>query len=104
MKCNWRWVMWGAGLVLALALLHWWQERRRESSQDRPILAAAQRYGVEPALVKAVVWRESRFDPLAKGRKGEEGLMQIMEDTAKDWAGALTLGRASDGVAAIGGQ
>ena len=91
MKTNWRWWRWGAGLVLAVALLHWWQELRRESSQDRPILAAAQRYGVDPALVKAVVWRESKFDPLARGGKGEVGLMQIMEGTANEWAAAEKL-------------
>lgn len=58
----------------------------REDSQDKPILAAATRYGLDPALVKAVVWRESSFNPNAKGRKGEIGLMQIMKDTSEDWA------------------
>ena len=51
-----------------------------------PILAASQRYGVDPALIKAVVWRESWFDPQVKGRKGEIGLMQIRERTAAEWA------------------
>ncbi len=65
----------------------------RENSQDAPILAAARRYRVDAALVKAVVWRESWFDPQAKGRKQEVGLMQIKEDAAGDWAKAehLTL-------------
>ena len=74
--------------MLGLGLLRWWQIARLESSQDSNILAAARRHGVEPALVKAVVWRESRFDPLARGRKGEIGLMQIMKDTAQEWATA----------------
>jgi soluble lytic murein transglycosylase len=81
-----RWVLWGLLLAAGLGLLRWWQWVRLESSQDTVILAAAERYGVEPALIKAVVWRESRFDPLARGRKGEIGLMQIMKDTANDWA------------------
>ena len=59
-----------------------------ENSQDVPILAASSRYGVDPALVKAVVWRESWFNPKAKGTRGEIGLMQIREPTAKDWAAA----------------
>ncbi len=88
MRINWRWVMWGGLLVLGVALLRWWQLARLESSQDQPILAAARRYGVEPALVKAVVWQESRFDPLARGKKGEIGLMQIMKPTAQEWATA----------------
>ena len=43
---------------------HW-----REHSQDAVIRAAAARYGVDGALVKAVVWRESWFDPAARGRR-----------------------------------
>lgn len=61
---------------------------RREHRQDKVILAAAKRYDVDPALVKAVVWRETKFNPDARGRAGEVGLMQIMESTALDWASA----------------
>src|SRR5881394_2093226 len=60
----------------------------REHSQDKVILAAGARYGVDPALIKAVVWRESWFNPRARGTSGEVGLMQIREPTAKDWAQA----------------
>jgi soluble lytic murein transglycosylase len=70
-----------------MVLFDLWRARR-ESSQDKVILAAAARYGVEPALVKAVVWRESWFDPQARGRAGEIGLMQIGELAAKEWAEA----------------
>lgn len=61
---------------------------RREHRQDKVIQAAAERYDVDPALVKAVVWRETKFNPAAKGGAGEVGLMQIMESTALDWASA----------------
>ena len=60
----------------------------RERSQDGVILTAAAKHGVDPALIKAVVWRESWFNPRATGSSGEVGLMQIMKDTAKDWAAA----------------
>jgi soluble lytic murein transglycosylase len=83
-----RWLLLFAGLVLAGALLSWWRHWRREHSQDRPILAAARRYGVDPALVKAVVWRESRFNPDARGKAGEVGLMQLMDEAAQEWAEA----------------
>ena len=73
------------GGALALTLL--WRGRR-EHSQDQVIRAAAQRYGVDPALVKAVVWRESWFDPRAVGRAGEIGLMQVTEPAAREWAAA----------------
>lgn len=62
------------------------REEWLEHSQDGPIRAAAQRYGLEPALVKAVVWRESRFHPDVRGNAGELGLMQIQEDAAFEWA------------------
>ena len=86
MKIKRRWVLWFAILLLAALGSHYWRLRRLESSQDQPILAAARRYGVAPALIKAVVWRESRFDPNARGTKGEIGLMQIMEPTGREWA------------------
>ncbi|MCI0744213.1 MAG: transglycosylase SLT domain-containing protein [Verrucomicrobia subdivision 3 bacterium] len=60
----------------------------REHSQDRHILAAAKKYGVDPALVKAVVWRESRFDPRVRGDAGEIGLMQVGKLAAEEWAEA----------------
>ncbi len=37
-------------------------------------------------LVKAVVWRESRFDPQKLGGAGERGLMQVSEIAVQDWA------------------
>lgn len=74
------------GLLLALLGLWRWTGQRREHSQDGPILAAARRYGVDPALIKAVVWKESGFDPGARGSAGELGLMQLMDPAAQEWA------------------
>src|SRR5262245_54909616 len=75
-------------ILVAGAGMYFWRTGWLERSQDRPIRAAAQRYGVEPALVKAVVWRESRFYPGARGRASEIGLMQLQEDSAREWADA----------------
>ncbi|MCX8107167.1 MAG: lytic transglycosylase domain-containing protein [Verrucomicrobiae bacterium] len=61
-------------------------ERRLEHSQDKRILEAARLYDVDPALVKAVMWRESRFRPAARGRAGEVGLMQLTDAAAQEWA------------------
>src|SRR5271169_2750139 len=86
---NWWRPFWVLVLLLAgAAALYWWWESRLENSQDGPIRAAAQRYGLEPALVKAVVWRESRFNPHVRGKVGEIGLMQIQEEAAREWAEA----------------
>lgn len=45
---------------------------------DNIIFKAAGAFGVEHALIKAVIHAESGFDPNAVSRKGARGLMQIM--------------------------
>lgn len=50
---------------------------------DVLILEFARRYDVEPALVKAVIHAESRFDPKARSHRGAVGLMQLMPRTAR---------------------
>ena len=83
---------WPFGLALLLLLdgivLFWWLRRKPEQRFDSYILTAARRYEVEPSLIKAVIWQESRFDPQARGRAGEIGLMQIRSLAAKEWAQA----------------
>jgi soluble lytic murein transglycosylase len=79
------WLIAGVFLLLLGWILTRWHGSR-EDSQDPVILAAALRYNVHPALLKAVIWRESWFDPQARGTSGEIGLMQIREPTAMDWA------------------
>lgn len=49
---------------------------------DSLIAHVARAYGVEPALVKAVVAAESNFDIGAISRVGAQGLMQLMPSTA----------------------
>lgn len=78
-------------LLLLLGGAGWAYHHWREHHEDRIIRAAAQRYGVDPALVKAVVWRESWFNPRARGTKGELGLMQMTEPAANEWAEAERL-------------
>jgi soluble lytic murein transglycosylase len=86
---NWRRLPLYLALLLASGVaVWWWWQGRLERSQDRPIRAAARRYGVEPALIKAIVWRESRFHPAAQGHAGEVGLMQLQEEAAREWASA----------------
>lgn len=51
------------------------------------IAAAARRHGLDPDLVRALIFRESRFDPRARGSRGEVGLMQVLPSgAAADWA------------------
>lgn len=55
---------------------------------DPLITQTATSYGVPPELIKAVIWKESRFQPDKVGTQGERGLMQVTEIAAKDWAKA----------------
>src|SRR5688572_26110749 len=81
----------GGALLIGLLIVasRFFSHQFRRSHQfDSEIAAAAARYKIDPALVKAVIWRESNFDPKAKGTSGEIGLMQIREDAAFEWADA----------------
>jgi soluble lytic murein transglycosylase len=66
--------------------LYEWMSPARFQQQDRLIKRVADEHGLDPMLVKAVVWRESRFDPQKFGTAGERGLMQVSEKAANEWA------------------
>ena len=72
-------------LVSAIALLAAWglwmawsairEYQASRDAYDEIILETADRYGVDPALVKAVIWRESRFRPLVGRNSGVAGYL-----------------------------
>ncbi|OGV49468.1 MAG: hypothetical protein A2X49_00805 [Lentisphaerae bacterium GWF2_52_8] len=82
--------------VLGLALLFLWLVSvfspydyffSHEKEFEKLIEQVAQRYSIDPLLLKSVIWRESKFRQNAQGRKGEIGLMQVMPSAAVlDWA------------------
>ena len=47
------------------------------------IIEASQKYGVDPNLIAAMAFRESRFDSRAVSRIGAQGVMQLMPRTAR---------------------
>lgn len=63
-----------------------WISPARFQQYDRLIKSVAAQHEIDPMLVKAVVWRESRFDAQKIGTAGERGLMQVSEKAAQEWA------------------
>ena len=85
-----RALVWSVGALLVLLLTTpAYQAYRRFKYSDkrirRLIREAADRHGLEPALVLGVVQRESNFDPTVRGADGEYGLMQVTRIAAQDW-------------------
>lgn len=81
--------LWAIALVF-LSLLGYWAWRssieRTDSRYDAEIRVASRRYGVDPLLIRAVIWQETHFRLNKVGRVGELGLMQVRPTTALDWA------------------
>ncbi|HVF55896.1 MAG TPA: lytic transglycosylase domain-containing protein [Pyrinomonadaceae bacterium] len=50
---------------------------------DRIIFHAGVEQGVDPRLIHAVIWQESKYKVSATSHKGAQGLMQMMPATAK---------------------
>src|SRR6202012_3716305 len=68
-------VLAGAG---AWGMHAWWEKSIRVQTQfDALIQPAAERHGLDPRLVRAIIWRESRFQPTVRGLNKEKGLMQV---------------------------
>lgn len=71
----------------------------RPQAYDPIISEAGNRHCVDSCLLKAVIWRESRFNQNARGKSGEIGLMQIRKDcSAKDWAVEYRLPPPGEGI------
>lgn len=48
---------------------------------EQEIIDAGEKYGLEPQLIAAVIYAESKFDENATSSAGARGLMQIMPET-----------------------
>ena len=71
------------------AYLYWREHQPRESVYDPQIAGISRAAGVDPFLVRALIWRESRFDPNTHGTTADEhGLMQVTPEVGQMWAKA----------------
>jgi soluble lytic murein transglycosylase len=61
----------------------WWLRFRYPLEYEHIVLGHAENYDLDPALIAAVIYRESRFDPDAVSESGAVGLMQLLPDTAE---------------------
>ncbi len=59
-----------------------------ESIYDPIIVSVARNDGVDPFLIRALIWRESHFDPDTHGAADEHGLMQVTPEVGRMWAAA----------------
>ena len=60
----------------------WYERIRYPLRYSEYIRVHAKSHALDPALVAAVIYQESKFDPNAKSRSGAIGLMQVTPETA----------------------
>jgi len=61
----------------------WYLRARYPLEYEHIVSAHARNYDLDPALLAAVIYAESRFDPNAESPAGAVGLMQLLPDTAR---------------------
>ena len=73
----------GVGAWIVEAEPDWYLRTRYPLEYEHIIRTHAANHDLDPALLAAVVYVESRFDPNAESDAGAIGLMQLLPDTAK---------------------
>ena len=64
--------------------INWMSTALNLTAYKQEVAAAATEFGLDPALLRAVIHAESAFNPNAISTAGAEGLMQLMPGTASD--------------------
>ena len=89
-------------LLAAVGVLVAW--RYWTHRYDKLIAAAAHQHGLDPALVKAIVYEESFFSARAHSSQNAVGLMQVTPVVAQEWVEATRSRSLSEAAAEITGK
>jgi soluble lytic murein transglycosylase len=81
-------VVLAGGLLVAFALVQdakpgWWERLWYPLRYEHIVRGHARNYSLDPALLAAVIYQESKFKADARSDSGAIGLMQLLPDTAK---------------------
>ena len=77
-----------AGVLLAVAVVQdakpgWWERLWYPLRYEQIVRGHARNYELDPALLAAVIYQESKFKANARSKSGAIGLMQLLPETAK---------------------
>jgi soluble lytic murein transglycosylase len=73
----------GVFLVVDETSPPWYERIRYPLRYSEYVRVHARRHGLDPALLAAVIYQESKFRPDAKSSSGAIGLMQLTPETAR---------------------
>jgi soluble lytic murein transglycosylase len=73
----------GIGALVVHSQPVWYLRVRYPLAYEQTLRAYARERGLDPSLVAAVVYAESRFDPDARSDAGAVGLMQVLPGTGE---------------------
>lgn len=71
------------GLAVVRTEPDWYQRFRYPLRYEQIVTGHARNYELDPALLAAVIYAESKFDAAAQSGAGAVGLMQLLPDTAE---------------------
>lgn len=72
-----------AGFAVVQAEPDWYQRFRYPLRYEHIVTGHAENYDLDPALLAAVIYSESKFEADARSAAGAVGLMQLLPETAK---------------------
>ena len=76
-------VLVAGGLYVVEVSPPWYERIRYPLRYEAIVRGHARNYGVDPALLAAVIYQESKFDASARSDSGAIGLMQLTPETAQ---------------------